>query len=455
MKSVGIDIGTTSISAAVTDDGFGGMERSWTIANPGFLSPGHPWERLQDPEAIVASDRRLLDEILDTVPQVKTIGLTGQMHGIIYVDGAGKALGPLMTWQDMRGLQPLTDGGNLCGNIRARYGIKTYPGYGLVTHLHNVDAHAVPGDALGLATIADYLGMRLTGSVKPLLHSSNAASLGLYDLESHAWRRDILREYGEGGDLLPGIVNRFQPIGSYRGVPVAVAIGDNQASFLGSVRRSDEEILINMGTGGQVSLLCDRILEGEELETRPFNEGGYLAVGSSLCGGRAYALLARFFSACAEAFGSASADPYIVMARFLERPREADPMTVRTTFDGTREHPEARGGIGNLSTGNFTPWGLTRGVLEGMAGELLERYEAMRRALDARHRRIIASGNGLRRNPALQQIAAEKFRMEVRLSPNTEEAACGAAMAGLVAVGRMSWEKAVGFEKPEGSDKGR
>ena len=455
MKSVGIDIGTTSISAAVTDDGFGGMERSWTIANPGFLSPGHLWERLQGPEAIVASARRLLDEILDTTPQVKAIGLTGQMHGIIYVDGAGKALGPLMTWQDMRGLQPLTDGGDLCGNIRARYGIKTYPGYGLVTHLHNVDAHAVPGGARSLATIADYLGMRLTGSVKPLLHSSNAAGLGLYDLENHAWRRDILREYGEGGDLLPGIVNRFQPIGSYRGVPVAVAIGDNQASFLGSVRRSDEEILINMGTGGQVSLLCDRILEGEELETRPFNEDGYLAVGSSLCGGRAYALLARFFSACAEAFGSASADPYAVMAQFLEHPREADPMTVRTTFDGTREHPEARGGIGNLSTGNFTPWGLTRGVLEGMAGELLERSETMSRALDVRHRRIIASGNGLRRNPALQQIAAEKFRMEVRLSPNTEEAACGAAMAGLVAVGRMSWEKAVGFERSEGNDEGR
>ena len=82
MKSVGIDIGTTSISAAVTDDSFGGMERAWTIANPGFLSPGHSWERLQDPEAIVASARRLLDEILDTTPQVKAFGLTDQMHGI-------------------------------------------------------------------------------------------------------------------------------------------------------------------------------------------------------------------------------------------------------------------------------------------------------------------------------------------------------------------------------------
>jgi sedoheptulokinase len=185
--------------------------------------------------------------------------------------------------------------------------VKAYSGYGLISHLYNIQAGLVPAGAAAVATIMDYFGMALTGAMKPLLHSSNAASLGLYDLESHAWRRDILREYGEGGDLLPGIVNRYQPIGSYRGVPVAVAIGDNQASFLGSVRRRDEEILINMGTGGQVSLLSGRILEGEELETRPFNEDGYLAVGSSLCGGRAYALLARFFGACAEAFEAPTA----------------------------------------------------------------------------------------------------------------------------------------------------
>ena len=53
-----------------------------------------------------------------------------------------------------------------------------------------------------------------------------------------------------------------------------------------------------MGTGGQISLLADRALDAEEIETRPFNEKSYLIVGSSLCGGRAYATLASFFAAC-------------------------------------------------------------------------------------------------------------------------------------------------------------
>ena len=101
MKSVGIDIGTTSVSAVVMNNRTGGIERSWTIPNPGFLTSGRAWERLQDADAIVRTTRRLLDEILDGEPDVRVIGLTGQMHGIVYLDRAGRAVSPLMTWQDI------------------------------------------------------------------------------------------------------------------------------------------------------------------------------------------------------------------------------------------------------------------------------------------------------------------------------------------------------------------
>ena len=445
MKAIGIDIGTTSISAIVMDANGEGMERSWTIANPGFMTPEHPWERIQNADSIVETTRRLLDEIIDSTPEAGVIGLTGQMHGIVYVDGDGHTVSPLMTWQDMRAAQPGRDGISVCDAIAARWSIKAYPGYGLMTHLHNVGEGAVPANARKLATICDYLGMAITGRKEPLLHSGNAASLGLYDLEKHAWRRDILAEFGEDGGILPEVANRYVTIGSYRGIPVGVALGDNQASFQGSVSHGDEEILIHMGTGGQISLLSDRVLEAEEIETRPFNEDSYLIVGPSLCGGRSYALLAGFFKACAGAFGCESPDVYAVMARFLETPEEADPMVVDTTFDGTREKPGKRGGISNLSTDNFTPQGLTRGVLNGMARELLTRYRTMEQGLGIHRSHIVASGNGMRRNPALQRIAGEQFGMSLSLSPNTEEAACGAAIAGTVAIGLQKWEDAVGF----------
>ena len=58
---------------------------------------------------------------------------------------------------------------------------------------------------------------------------------------------------------------------------------------------------------------------------------------------------------------------------------------------------------------------------------------------------IVASGNGMRKNRHLQRITAEKFGMELELSALTEEAACGAAIAGSAAAGTMSWRQAVGI----------
>jgi sedoheptulokinase len=42
-------------------------------------------------------------------------------------------------------------------------------------------------------------------------------------------------------------------------------------------------------------------------------------------------------------------------------------------------------------------------------------------------RRLVGSGNGIRKNKALQEIARLQFGAELELSPYEEEAACGAA----------------------------
>ncbi len=447
MYSVAIDIGTTSISAVVMDADSERIKRSWTIPNPGFLETPYAWERIQSPDRIVGEAKKLLDSILSEEPDVSVIGLTGQMHGIVYLDREGKAVSPLITWQDGRGNLPAAGGGSICEQIAERFHLKAYSGYGLISHLYNVSEGLVPSGAQTVATIMDYFGMTLTGAAAPLLHSSNAASLGLYDLAENKWRLDILEGFGADPGILPGVTDRFEATGSYRGIPVCVAIGDNQASFLGSIRHADEEILVNMGTGGQISLLADRVLEAEEIETRPFNEKSYLIVGSSLCGGRAYATLAAFFSACGKAYGLTDRDPYSMMADLLARDTGTEPLTVDTSFAGTREHPEKRGSITNIGYENFTPAALTKGVLNGMAQELLTHYETMRAGLGIRRSRIIASGNGMRLNPALQRATETKFGMSLTLSTQTEEAACGAAVAGLSSIGLKSWKNIVGFRQ--------
>lgn len=237
MKSIGIDLGTTSISVNVVS--FPGLT-VWgkeTLETGGFLESPHSWERAQDPKSILFRVRQVLDSLLDQCPDVAAIGLTGQMHGILYVDGEGNALSPLYTWQDGRGGLPLSQGKSAC-QLLGEKGARCAPGYGMGTHLYNLKMGLVPPGAQSFCTLADWLGVALTGRERPLLHQSQAAALGLYDSASRSFQEEIARSVGMNPALFPSVTGELSLLGEYRGVPVSVSLGDNQASFLGSVRRA-------------------------------------------------------------------------------------------------------------------------------------------------------------------------------------------------------------------------
>ena len=465
MKALGIDIGTTTISAVIADESSREVIESFTIANTSFIETKMFWESLQDPAVIIGKACGLLEDIMDRHKDICVIGLTGQMHGIVYTDRDGKHVSPLYTWQDGRGNRKCQedesgnqryqgDGRSACEIIEEAGGMKIHTGYGMATHFYNHMAGQVPEQAASLCTIADYLGMVLTGRKKPLVHAGNAASLGLYDVKENRFREDILDRLGLDVRILPEVTEKFQIPGTYQGIPVCVAVGDNQSSFLGSVRNARESILVNMGTGGQVSVYSSQYFTAEDIEARPFINSSYLPVGSSLCGGRAYALLAQFFGQCARAMGAEGKDPYEMMERFLAENDKDDKekknskkgdLLVDTRFSGTREHPEWRGGIHNIGTDNFTPQALTAGFLNGMAEELYQMYRRMGNAAVEGKKRMIASGNGLRKNRYLRDIMSRRFSMPLSLAAQKEEAAYGAALSGLIGTERLTVYEAVGI----------
>lgn len=444
MKALGLDIGTTTISAVIV-----GMEereiiKAYTISNGSFIETDLPWEKIQDPDKILEKALELLEEILKEHQDIGVIGLTGQMHGIVYLDENGKHISPLYTWQDGRGNVPVENGKSICEMLEEEYSVKAHAGYGLVTHLYNTKKNLVPDGAVKVCTIMDYLGMRLAGRKTPMMHSSNAASLGLYDAEKGCFMAEILQRTGVDANILPEVTEDFISIGSYRGIPVSVAIGDNQASFLGSVENAADSILVNMGTGGQISVLSDTYFTAKGIEARPFVKGNYLLAGSSLCGGRAYALLEHFFRSYVEAAGINDVDHYAVMASILDKREKGEALRVNTAFSGTREKPEKRGSIKNIGTENFTPGALIRGVLDGMAEELYKMYGKIEKGLSGPRSRMIASGNGIRKNAHLQQIMSEKFGMSLELAKREEEAAYGASVSGMIAAGKLTLKEAIG-----------
>src|SRR5262249_18425532 len=147
-------------------------------------------------------------------------------------------------------------------------------------------------------------GALLTGT-RPVTDPTFAASSGVFDIRAGAWDADLIAALGLSPSLFPEVRPSGAPLGTLtaamaeatglpEGLPVFVGIGDNQASFRGSVADLDDSVLVNVGTGGQVSVYTDEFRYDPRLETRPF-PGGYLLADAGLCGGASYALLERFF----------------------------------------------------------------------------------------------------------------------------------------------------------------
>ena len=406
---LGLDIGTTGISCVVLDMKNEVVLATNTIANSAGMSP----------EWIFQTVKRILDEELQQYPQITSIGITGQMHGVLYVDAQGQAVSPFYNWQDGRGDK------NYCQEIFQKTGYTVFSGYGFATLYYNQRNQLEPPQAVSFCTIMDYVVMQLTGNRTPLMHPTNAASLGLYLLEQNAFDREAVGALGLSHFSLPEIAMEPALAGTYQGIPVGVAIGDNQASFYGSVKHEENTALVNFGTGSQISAVIDHVEIVDvdaQLEIRPYLFGKYLICGSALCGGKAYAILETFFSA----YVGNGEQQYETMNRLAQKAYEQkSALNVKTQFSGTRKDPELKGSILDITENNFTPEQLILGVLQGMAEELKQYFDAMQ--LD-HVTQLAASGNAMQKNPVLPLVLQDLFGLPVTLTENKEEAAIGAAL---------------------------
>lgn len=159
-------------------------------------------------------------------------------------------------------------------------------------------------------------------------------------------------------------------------------------------------------------------------------------VGSSLCGGKSYALLEQFFRRVVKAATGEDSFLYPVMEQFAKTGKEQSnrisedrKLKIRTTFDGTRTDPKSSGSIQGLTSDNFTPEAFTYGILEGMGDELYQMYRTIKNGTGIQIKNLIGSGNGVRKNPVFCEMLEELFQNKLVLSAYKEEAAAGAAIS--------------------------
>lgn len=439
MNILGIDIGTTTVTCLIMDTEKKKVIKSHTLRNDSFIK-GDSFEKLQDPKVIIDTVKTAIKEVCsDTTPDC--IGVTGQMHGILYLDENNRPCSPLMIWQDERGNEIYNGTVSYAEYLTELTGIKAATGFGLTTHFYNIVNNRVPENAVILSTIHDYLVGILTGQ-RPITHSSDAASLGFFDLKNLSFDETALNKAGINQNLLPEVVSNTTLAGKTNcdflpeGIPVSVAIGDNQASFLGSVAEPEQSVLVNVGTGSQVSFITDSTLCGSTGEIRPLTDDKYLFVGSSLCGGRAYAILKNFFSLCAQMLGGSDDDLYKKMDSLSENAFSlTDELDICCEFCGSRENPRKRGSIENIGTDNFTPEKLICGVLKGVSKELKDMFDNSTQLLNFTPVKLVCSGNGLRKSDIWRKIFSNDFSLVNELPLHSEEAAVGACVFASAATG--------------------
>jgi len=438
MNIIGIDIGTTSICGVVTNTDKRCISHTLSQANTAGICRTDGFAKMQDPNRILSISKRMIADLSQRFPDVHGIAITGQMHGILYVDRKGEAVSPLFTWQDARGglkYRKKQSYAEALSEIGRHY---CAPGFGLATHFYNFKNHGVAAQAVALCTIGDYIAAKLARVRRPVIDATNAASIGLFDLQGGCFDKTAVQEAGIDYAILPEINSSGTCIGlTKEHIPVYIAIGDNQASFVGSVKNIGTSFLINMGTGGQVSLFTPQLRHVEGLNTRPFPGGGYLLVGASLCGGKSYATLKLFFSQVCSLFGYDGQEEHLyeIMNAINHDFKRKNKLIVDTRFQGTRVDSSLRGSIINISLDNFSPQQLIVGFLEGSAAELYGFYNKIPVSIRKNRIAMVGSGNGIRENKLLRHIFELMFGYSMTLPKFAEEAAVGATLCAAVGAG--------------------
>ena len=439
---LGLDLGTTKVAAVIVDAG--GSLRSAASRPHGADLPALAGRSEQDAEALLAVAWRLAAGFpAELRARVRAIGVTGQMHGLSFVDFAGRPVSPLFTWQDQRCEQ--TPG--FLAELQERTGHRLSTGFAAATMAWHQGNGGFPGAAEAACSICDLAVQRLCGLGRPVTDTTLAASWGLFDRSRLAWDEAAIAASGIPRRFFPELLPCGSGAGSLAagparelglavGIPVAAGIGDNQASIVAALTEPASQILLTLGTGGQLSVVLPadaRIAwtaAAASHEYRPYLDGLYAAVAASLCGGSAWKWLAETAAAWMSNLGSAPPSEDDLYQRLNELGAEASrggttgPL-VTPSFLAERHDPALRGRIEGIDLSNMSLGPLAWALAQGIARNLRDMVPGW--TLQGRTA-VVGAGNALRRNPVLRAAAQAVFGLPLLMPEGREEAAVGAAL---------------------------
>jgi glycerol kinase len=440
-----IDQGTTSSRCMVFDATGTPIAVAQREHRQLFPQPG--WVE-HDAEEIWANVQRVVREALADAAigpdRLAAIGITNQRETTLVWDRVtGRPVTNAIVWQDTRTGPLLRRLGEMYGEdrLRARTGLPLatyFAGPKLMWLLEEIDGLRERGERgeVLFGTMESWLIWKLTG--RHVTDVTNASRTLLMDLRTLAWDPEIIDLMGIPAAMLPEIRSSAEVYGTaggvLAGVPVASALGDQQAALFGQTCFEPGEAKCTYGTGSFLLLNTGStpVVSSHGLLTTVGYQIGSAPATYALEG--AIAVTGALVQWLRDNLGLISTAPEVEeLARSVENNGGCYVVPAFSGLFAPYWRLDARGVIAGL-TGYITKGHLARAVLEASAWQTREVVDAMNADSAVPLRRLRVDG-GMTGNELLMQFLADVLDVPV-IRPTVRETTClGAAYAAGLAVG--------------------
>nr|WP_319397750.1 FGGY family carbohydrate kinase [uncultured Carboxylicivirga sp.] len=275
MYSLGFDIGSSSVKVALLDVKTGKAVDSafYPKEEMAISSPQPDWAE-QHPNDWWANLKLALKDVLTSsnvdTTQIKSIGISYQMHGLVVVDSTGEVLRPAIIWCDSRAIQFGNAAFENLGEEHCLSHMLNSPGNFTASKLKWIRENEpeVFNQVYKIMLPGDYIAYRLTGD---MVTTKSGLSEGIFwDFQTQSVSKELLDYYGFNESVIPTIKETFEIQGTLTeevakelnltaGVVVSYRAGDQPNNALSLNVLNPGEVAATAGTSGVVYGVSDQL----------------------------------------------------------------------------------------------------------------------------------------------------------------------------------------------------
>ncbi|MGI6153359.1 MAG: xylulokinase [Christensenellaceae bacterium] len=453
---IGIDLGTSGTKTVLFDIN-GNAAASFTCEYP-MDQPQNGWAEQHPSDwwnAVCTGTQNVIRSAGINAADIKGIGLSGQMHGLVMLDKDGEVIRPSILWCDGRTTAECSFITEKIGPDRL-IGITANPALtgftaGKILWVRNNEPQNYERCAHILLP-KDYIRYKLTGEFATEV--SDASGMNLMDIPKRKWSSEILSELGIDASLLgkmyesPEITGEVTvaaacETGLAEGTPVVGGAGDNAAAAVGTGVVSTGKAFTTIGTSGVIFAHSDSVTIDPKGRVHTFCSavpGAWTVMSCTLAAGLSLQWFRNnFCKAEMETAEGVGVDSYILLnEQIAQVPIGSGRLLYAPWLMGERsplldEH--ARGVFFGLSA-IHTKYNLLRAVMEGVTFSQRQCLDVFRE-MGVPFSQMLATGGG-GKSPLWRQMLADVFGLNVTTLKAQEGPALGAALLAGVGTGVFS-----------------